>query len=372
MKPLNTELVSLAIERSDGDNFEKFALEFIQATEEYPNFSPNGGKKDCGADGYIRDEDVTVFFQVSIEKNIKSKINKTIDRLKECERNHKRIFYVTNSKVNNKDKEEDCLYDFFGLSIRLIDQSLIASKINKNNATISAFNNNLSRFIDFLPKKNDDQIISISNKHIENPEVYVFLMQELDSRKNEVELLQGLMDSLIFWALKDTDPDEKILMSKEDIKRNISNSFPWTKKIILNMLNSRLDNLSKKNKEGRKINHHRKLDQYVLPFETRQLISVESSKDKVIQDTVLKQIHKMDELSMLSDDEKNILSNSAINVLRLFFENEGLRFSCFLNSNQESEILISENTIDDRISDVLKDLSLAPQKNINTMIFLSM
>jgi hypothetical protein len=169
--------------------------------------------------------------------------------LKECGRNPKRIFYVTNSKVNNKDKEEDDLYDFFGLSIRLIDQSLIASKINKNNATISAFNNNLSRFIDFLPKKNDDQIISISNKHIENPEVYVFLMQELDSRKNEVELLQGLMDSLIFWALKDTDPDEKILMSKEDIKRNISNSFPWTKKIILNMLDSRLDNLSKKTKK---------------------------------------------------------------------------------------------------------------------------
>jgi hypothetical protein len=78
MKPLNTELVSLAIERSDGDNFEKFALEFIQATEEYPNFSPNGGKKDCGADGYIRDEDVTVFFKYQLKKTLKVKSTKPL------------------------------------------------------------------------------------------------------------------------------------------------------------------------------------------------------------------------------------------------------------------------------------------------------
>jgi hypothetical protein len=142
-KPVNLELVNIALERVAGTPFEKFVNAF------YPSiagegFIPLGGHHDGGADAFQGDtpwegNKSGTFYQSSIEQDHRSKIKKTIERLKAFGRDPRRLIYLTSKSIPHIDVEETELSDEFGVEIRIRERSFIASHINDSVGTRAAY-----------------------------------------------------------------------------------------------------------------------------------------------------------------------------------------------------------------------------------------
>jgi len=83
---INTKLGQVALDKCEGFPFERFINDFLAAIEG-KDFVPIGGSSDGGADG-IQEQGLysvsksEVFYQISIEKNQKSKGSDSIERRK--------------------------------------------------------------------------------------------------------------------------------------------------------------------------------------------------------------------------------------------------------------------------------------------------
>ena len=123
LKEINTKLAKIALGNCEGFPFEEFSNDFISAIEG-TNFIPVGGTSDGGADGVheqglYNSDKKDVFYQMSIEKNYRSKVKKTIDRLVEFGRTPKRLIYVTSQIIGTYDREEEHLTDKHDVFVRL-------------------------------------------------------------------------------------------------------------------------------------------------------------------------------------------------------------------------------------------------------------
>lgn len=360
LEEINTKLAKVALDNCEGFPFEEFVNDFIAAIEG-SDFIPVGGTSDGGADGvheqglYSFDKK-DVFYQISIEQNHRSKVKKTIDRLIEFGRTPKRLIYVTSQTIGTYDREEEHLTDKHNVFVRIRDGKWILANLNHSEATKKAYYTHLARFTDFLKDLEQGNTLRKS-VNVSHPSVYVFLQQQVENREKDKHLTKTVADSLILWALNDTDPDQDRFMTQNEILESIKNNIPWAKNIVGGMLTSRLSELvSKGGVGGKKINYHKKGNKYCLPFETRVIIADEKSRDESVQIDVTNEICNFDILSEIEPDEKKLIANIAIRTAQLFFEREGLNCSYFLNESAPDRGGIIENTVYDRVSDALDEL----------------
>jgi hypothetical protein len=360
LKEINTKLAKIALDNCEGFPFEGFANEFLSAVEGI-NFIPVGGTSDGGADG-VHEQGLynsgkkDVFYQISIEVNHRSKVKKTIDRLIEFGRTPKRLIYITSQTIGTYDREEEHLTDKHDVFVRIRDGKWIISNLNHNEATKKAYYTHLERYTDFLKDLDKGNKIRPSS-NVTHPSVYVFLQQQVENREKDKHLTKTVADSLILWALNDTDPDQDRFMTRPEIIGLINSNIPWAKNIVGGMLNARLRELvSKGGVGGKMVNYHKKGDKYCLPFETRTIIANEKCDDESIQIDVINEICSFGILDDLERDEKNIIANVAIRTAQLFFEREGLNCSYFLNGKESAKGNLIENTVYDRVSDALNEL----------------
>jgi hypothetical protein len=103
-----------------------------------------------------------VFWQASIEKTIRSKIRRTVKRIKDYGRDPKQLTYCSSLVVPDIDSEEDLLTDELGVRIRIRDQKYILSHINHSDQTVEAFNSYLAPHLAFLKEIGGTTIISHS------------------------------------------------------------------------------------------------------------------------------------------------------------------------------------------------------------------
>jgi hypothetical protein len=357
---INTKLAKIALDYCEGFPFENFANDFIAAIEG-SNFIPVGGASDGGADGvhehglYSSDKK-DVFYQMSIEQNYRSKVKRTLDRLVEFGRNPKRLIYITSQTIGTYDREEEFLTDKHDVFVRIRDGKWILANLNHSEATKKAYYTHLERYTDFL--KDLDKGVKIRpSTNVGHPSVYVFLQQQVENREKDKHLTKTVADSLILWALNDTDPEQGKFLTKAEILQLIKNNIPWAKNIVGGMLVSRLKELVDKGGiGGKKINYHKKIDGYCLPFETREIIANEKCEDESIQIDVINEICSFRELDAIEPDEKKLIANLAIRTAQLFFEHEGLNCSSFLNGESSAKGSLIENTVYDRVSDALDEL----------------
>ena len=91
------ELVSIALGRTGGQDFERFSQDFLSA-QLGVNFQPLGGVRDKGADGVLLpdvfevDARADTFMQASIEEDVEGKIRHTVSRLREVGRAPTRLW----------------------------------------------------------------------------------------------------------------------------------------------------------------------------------------------------------------------------------------------------------------------------------------
>lgn len=227
LEPISPELVRIALARVEGFQFERFVNDFYPAISGR-GFVPLGGVKDKGADAYLATvyEDqrkATTFFQTSVGAEVEEKIRKTVNRLREVRRDPRSLTYVTSRSVKYSDTVEQSLSEELDVAVRIRDAGYIVSHINDGDQTKAAFHHHLRYLTDYLKSVGASTLLG-SSRHVQDPTVYVFLAQELERRGGDQSLVASMIDSLILWALEDTDPDQGKFLSEAEVTERILQS----------------------------------------------------------------------------------------------------------------------------------------------------
>ncbi len=345
--------MQIALEKVDGFVFERFAQDFLSSLEGR-QFVPVGGVKDGGADGLYDCENGRSFYQFTRQENHRDKIRKTASRLQSFGRSPRTIYYLTSRLIPHIDKEEDLLSDELEIIVKIRDRKYILSHINDSIGTISAYNNHLSVYTQFLQSvaRSDD---SFSSTNVTDPAAFVFLQHEVTNRLGNRKLVHSLTDSMILWALSDTDPDKGILMSESDIRNVIFDRFPWADKVIKGHIKNRLEKMRTKDSSGREIRWYKKSKLYCLPYETRKIIKEENRTDESLKIKFTQELKlQASDLFDGDDGEYQKISDICLRVIHSVFERQGLLFAHFISDNESSE---PPPVVADCIDDALEELS---------------
>lgn len=360
---MHPDLVKIALDKVEGFQFERFVHDFY-STLVGASFVPLGGMRDGGADGFDSDavyEEVgapTAFYQVSVQEDYRAKIRRTVTRLREVGREPKTLVYVTSRSVSLPDAEERTLSRELDVGIQIRDAKYITAHVNDSAGTVAAFNHHLRHLTDFLQSIGASSIITAS-AHVRSPAVYVFLEQELARRRGDASLLDAVTDSLILWALEGTDPDARMMMSREDVLDKISREIPAVRQVVKGRVGGRLEWLSDKQYPGgRQVRWHKRMNQFCLPYETRQRIEAENRADEAMRLDVLTSFYgRIREATArhLEEPAARAAAEMTLRSLQMAFEREGLAFASFLETKDNSEYA----TMTDAIAAALAERNIA-------------
>jgi hypothetical protein len=275
-----------------------------------------------------------------VRKDTRSKITETVKRLREVDRQPKRLTYFTSVQVPKIDILEDTLGEELGVVIRIHDVQYIRAHINDNPATVSAFERDLAPLTAYLAHAGSAPLIATS-AHVQNSSVFIFLRQEVDKLDGNLALVDAITDGLCLWALEGTDPDQDIKMSPEDILQKIVTVVPSATKIIDHRLKSRLEALASKSYPGgRKVRWHKKEDGFVLPYQTRQQLEEDNRKDESLRLQVLRglEVRVRDTANGdLNEEHVAIAAKVTMRALQLSFEQQGLEFAHYVSNGDVTD-----------------------------------
>ncbi|HVH74193.1 MAG TPA: hypothetical protein VM755_04690 [Stellaceae bacterium] len=348
--------MEIALEYVEGSAFERFFHAF--GPEMFGiNFVPLGGPRDGGADafeGQIYEGRSTHFYQASVEKDYGGKIRRTLKRLTDFGRGARILTYVSSREIPNSDVEEESLSEELDITVRIRSRKWIAANINRNAATQAAFGSHLRPYTAFLSEIGGARLIDRPPLPA-STEVCVFLGQEVERRRSKSDLLTSIVDSLILWALSDTDPQKGKLLSRREILARIEEVLPTARHFVRGTLDHRLETLASKNHPtGREVRWHKKIDKFALPYETRQVAERENIEDESLKLAVLERFISR-AIEYCEKQEVHVaptdLADLALSTVQRVFEKEGLRSAAFF-SDGEGDI---GGPVADRVDEVLAD-----------------
>ncbi|GBF44629.1 hypothetical protein LPTSP2_39320 [Leptospira ellinghausenii] len=356
---INLDAFEFAIARiEDGFIFEEFLKQFLSGIYG-TSFIPVGGTKDKGIDGFqhiLQDEhELRTIYQISTELDFEGKINNTLNKLISNSIKFERIYYITNRDINNKDILQNDFYLKNKKQLIIHDFRWFSSNCNANSQTISSFNTFCNNYLHEYNKPGKSYIVADLDS---DSRLFTFLRQQFDSKGNEVEIEDMLIETLILFSLEDTDPITEKLLSKDEIKDKIKQYI----KFDLRLLESKIDKcLLELNKKPRKIQYHSKLEKYCLPYETRKIIQTRNLKDLNLHQTFNKETtHTIKKY--FQDQEVSVKDIQALidQVFAKIFHKQGLDFSNFVLHGDNQAIV--EQNLNDVISEAV-DSSAVILKN---------
>lgn len=347
---------------TDGNVFEGFGLDFLAKVLQY-EFMPAGGLRDRGIDGFEhtyhrRRHDLTIY-QLSIQKDYKSKIKGDLNKLKANKIRYSHFYYVTNIPIPAKEQLVDELSEEYKKPITIYDERWLASHVNDSEATLRAFNIFVESHLHKFNRPGQSYIVA----NLEgDPRLYVFLRQQWEEQRGTQQLDLVLVDTLILYALEETDPGRGILMTRAQILDRIAQLVRFDPRLLHSKINERLRALSTK---PRRINHHMKEDAYCLRFEERLAIQNRNLNDAALYesfrlDTAKDIINYLPGGAGLEDDYLNLVEQT---LQRLYYE-QGLEFADFILHGSGKEII--EKSLPDIIGNVVNtsgDLKKQEVKN---------
>lgn len=364
---IDQRLVTVALEKVDTDNFEKFAQTFYGAMQDR-EFVPLGGIHDGGAEGFdalvdpevFQDETATRFIQVSKQKTVRAKIRNTVKRLRDYGRTPKVMTLITSEVVKDIDKMERELSKELGCRISVRDANFISNNINFSHIIEGAFKSYLEPCINYLYHPGTSNTGSRTSDYTDKT-LAVFLRQEVDHRRGRSDLLETVADSLILWSLSETNPDLDILFNRSEILSRIESALPSARKYIRGVLDSRLEILSSKGSSGaRQIRHYSKRAAYCLPYETRVEMAAENADDDLLKLQVSCVFE--DRFSGMEEAGDFHLRTKVVStchdVLERSFERQGLQVAVFASDGEPDDELYTDvasilaNTLDEYDIDV--------------------
>lgn len=354
-EPLNTDGFKFAMNQiDDGFVFENFALSFLGATLGY-NFVPVGGVKDKGIDGleytFNRTGYVKNIYQLSTEHNSEGKLEKSIQKLIDNEIPFDSITYVTNRVVLNKDSVIDTLFNKFKKHLNIYDQNWLVSYANHSEATVNAYYTFIDSYLHEFSKPGKSYVVSdLAN----DSRLFVFLRQQLETKRNDLKLDDLLADTLILFGLEGTDPDKDILKSKDELFDSIRKYVKFDPKILDETIEKRLKVLSNK---PRKIKYHTQKNGFCLPYDTRLEIQNRNLSDAQLLANFYSQTTEV--LKKYFKDEDVVvrdLSKLIDETIHKIFYQQGLEFSNYILHGKSQQVI--EKDLQEIINKVVDESSV--------------
>lgn len=343
---MNITAFETALNKLDnGWIFEDFSHNFLSARLGY-EFIPVGGTGDKGIDGFEhlfrRKSNEKELFQISTENaDPQKKIENTIDKLITNGKSISRLTYVSNRKINNKDSIQDSVLDRKNINVRIWDSDWFKTNVNYSNATERVYDSFLKSNYQEYSKPGKSYVLSNLD---EDSRLFVFLRQQIEDNNDTKDLNNNLIDSLILYHLEPTNPEKEIVISKKSIIDFVKKFLKKDDASVDESVNERLEIIQKT--KGKKIQYHKKLDGYCLPYETRKEITERNLQDLNLEQEFTEQTTK--KIKDYLKDEKIIVHNVSElikEIVRTIFYEQGLEFSNFL-INKDSNNCIEKQLID--------------------------
>ncbi|GIL05018.1 MAG: hypothetical protein BroJett031_15380 [Betaproteobacteria bacterium] len=365
LRPVSDELFEYLVGRANGSQFESFAKR-VFAAHFGEAFTPLGGIHDGGADGSISSfvqevqgkPNTFVQFSVTEDRRAESKIKETIDSLRRAGRDPRQVIYATNKALPKADLIAQEIWQDYSVMVQIRDVERLKGYINTDAGANDAFHQAFDADIRNLSRAANLQMPAVS-EFARDPTVYVFLNHELRDRFTRDHLNNRVLDALIYWALRDTDPDKKLLMKREEIAASIESAFPPAKSILLGNLNDRLSELSKKDAATglERLRHYRKTDDFCLPFETRRALASEASGAVLQQErfkaSIAERLHREVGREMRPNEEEACVA-LVFSTIHRYFIDQGLLLAAFLEGRLEN-VQISDQVVEDTMVKALAE-----------------
>lgn len=289
-KIVNDTLFNYLLNDISGSNFESLAKK-IFASEYGENYVPLGGMHDGGADSFYLPnvwggEKPNTFFQFSVTDttNAKKKITDTIKSLVKVGRNPKQLIYSTSELIPKQDILITEVFEEYDVLLRIRDKEGIKQLINSSQTANELFLETFSGEINTVINSAKNLSGSV-NHFVHDPTIFAFLDFELRDKFSKDLLHDKILDSLIYWSLRDTDPDAKKFKARSEIIENINAVMPAAATFLLPRLNHRLEELCQKDGGGEeRVRHHRKDDLFCLPFEMRRQLAERAVEESSLQE----------------------------------------------------------------------------------------
>lgn len=336
---LSDKLVSYLVQDIEGHHFERIVQALLSIRHGH-NFEPLGGLKDGGADGlfigtFSDPTDGKHFLQVSKEENAKIKIIKTVERLRKVGRDVGGLTYWTHRKLPMRDVLEDELGKELKTNIRVRDAASFLDLVNSNPQTIDWFKRNFSEAVHEI-LRNGSGAKSAGSIFLDDPTVYTYLKFEVSERTDRSSLVIPVVDALIYWALRETNPDTGMLASTAEIKSKIARALPGAANVLVGHVAGRLVVLSKKDKDGHeRIRYYRNKDSFCLPHEMRIKLATNSATEELVLVEVLASLSERLREAGLSSGECEKVAVITLDVIYRHFHEQGLALAAFLEKRLE-------------------------------------
>jgi hypothetical protein len=253
----------------------------------------------------------------------------------------------------------DELFEKYKLPVVIWDLRWFSANFNHNANTIQAYDIFVNTYLHEYNKPGKSHIIANLD---DDSRLFVFLQQQFDTVSSDRSIDNLLADTLILFALEDTDPDLKIVKKPKDIYDSIKKYLKFDVKLLNDKISERLTSLSKK---PRKIQYHSKLKGYCLPYSTRSNI-----RDRNIQDNALVDVFNTQSVKLINKYFKDShVSVKDINALiKTIFNNiyyrQGLEFSNFVLHGDSQSVV--EQNLNEIISEAVEK-SKVISKNQSTI-----
>lgn len=338
----------------DGDIFERFGLDILSKVMSY-EFVPAGGLKDRGIDGlehtFHRKGLERTIYQLSIEADSRGKIRKTLDKLTKNRVKYDQFVYVTNIPVVSKDLLADEMVVKYKVAVSIFDEGWLTGHINDSAATIQSYQIFVDSYLhEFNKPGKSYEVANLTD----DPRLYVFLRQQVEQYRGENKLDEIVVDTLILYALEETDPEREIWCTKEEILDKVKGKVTFDTAILSGMLEKRLKALSVK---PRRVHYTKSTKAYSLDYQERLAIKNRNLNDLAIYESfrneTMKQISDIGWNNELPEENCFHLIEELLNAL---FYKQGIEFADFvlLSSNKD----VFEKSLPDIVSGVVDSTRL--------------
>lgn len=358
---LSEKLVDYLLDGIDGFAMEALFIDLL-AIRHGSRFQPLGGQKDGGADGKLEgvfSQDAAHFVQVSRERGVEGKIERTITRLKEVGRKPSALTYWTHIAVPTHDVLEDRLSNGTGVIVRIRDRSSVIKLVNESDSTIRLFKSRFAAQVDELVQQRAAPSKGLS-QFATDPTVYTFLKFEVAERTDRSVLLNPVVDALIYWGLRDTDPDKGLLVSRQELKQKIASALPGAQNLVIPKVDERLPVLYARNNAGaQRVRYYKDTDSFCLPYEMRLALATESAEDRQLSASVLASL-RLRASESGAGSESDVVASVTLDVIYRHFHEQGLVLAAFLEKRLE-DITTQEQILETELNKSLDAETVSPR-----------
>lgn len=371
MEGIDPKFFEFALSKiDDGFIFEHFCKSYLSKILGY-EFIPVGGIKDRGIDGlehlFSRKGHEKRIYQFSIVKDCEFKIKDTCKKLEGNNIEYDQLTYVTNQDPQKVDLIIDKVIEIYGKPISVFGVQWLSAHVNDSKSTIEVYRTFIDSYLHEFNKPGKSYIVG---NLIDDPRLFVFLRQQWDVYRRDLELDKILADTLILYALEDTDPDKGIVKTEEEILQRIRSLLKYDPKLLHPVVKKRLKTLSKK--PDRKIKYHLKLGGYLLPYETRIELQKRNIEDSILHENFKKELEK-NFRNYLKDAEVKVKDCLRLieTLLNQLYYQQGIEFADFiLHSASEGAF---DKSLPDLVSRVVDESSVVikNKENVKTALLMT-